>query len=173
MDSDDYRFKTLVPQKYHQFLRPKAGTNPVQPNMVHLGRAWHKQGPSTRSIWYNGGPMLIEVRVRGPQTIYKDKMYGVWIGACPAQPGDSMVLDNRARARCGSKPPSPQSSDYDLHGATYQLISTKALQVRRAHGHLDPKKAHTLKGLSRQDWQRIGRLRSPSMRYYAPLSRSG
>ena len=79
-------------------------------------------------------------------------MYGVWIAACLAQPGDSIVLDNRAAARCVSKPPSPQSSDYDLHDAAYQLICTKALQVRWARGHRDPKKAHSL-----QDYQdRIG-----------------
>ena len=42
-------------------------------------------------------------------------MYGVWIVACQAQPADSIVLDNRAVARCVSKPPSPQLSDYDLH----------------------------------------------------------
>ena len=73
-------------------------------------------------------------------------MYGVWIAACLAQPGDSIVLDNWAAARCVSKPPSPQSSDYDLHEAAYQLISTKALQVRWARGHRDPKKVHSLQG---------------------------
>ena len=46
-------------------------------------------------------------------------MYGVWIVACLAPPGDSIVLDSRAAARCVSKPPSPHSSDYDLHDAAY------------------------------------------------------
>ena len=55
------------------------------------------------------------------------EMYGVWIAACLAQPGDSIVLDNRAEALCASKPPGPQSSDYDLHDTMYQLISTKSL----------------------------------------------
>ena len=58
------------------------------------------------------------------------------------------MLDNRAAARCVSKTPSPQSSDYDLHNAAYQLISTKSLQVRWACRHRDPKKA-----LSLQDYQ--------------------
>ena len=92
--------------------------------------------------------MHIQARVPGPQTIYGAEMYGVWIAACPAQPGDSIVLDNGAAAQCVSKPPSPQSSDYDLHDAAYQLISTKALQVRWARGHRDPKKEHNL-----QDYQ--------------------
>ena len=62
------------------------------------------------------------------------------------------MLDNRAAARCISKPPTPQSSDYDLHGVAYRLISTKSLQVRWAHGHRDSKRAH-----SQQDHQdRIG-----------------
>ena len=74
--------------------------------------------------------MRIQARVLGPQTIFRAEMYGVWIAACLAQPGDSIVLDNRAAARCVSKPPSPPSSDYDLHDAAYQRISTKALQVR-------------------------------------------
>ena len=43
-DSDDCRFESLVPHKYLQSLRPKAGTSPVQPNVVHLGCAWHRQG---------------------------------------------------------------------------------------------------------------------------------
>ena len=54
-------------------------------------------------------------------------MYSEWIAACLAQPGDSIVLDNWAAARCVSKPPTPQSFDYDLHDAAYQLISTKSL----------------------------------------------
>ena len=71
---------------------------------------------------------------------------------CLDRQGDSIVLDNRAAARCVSKPPSPQSSDHDLHDTAYRLISTKALQVRWARGNRDPKKAHSL-----QDYQdRIG-----------------
>ena len=130
----------------------------MQPNVEQSGRAWHQQGQPTGSTWYSdgslfegragtavvNGPMRIQARVPGPQTIYRAEMYGVWIAVCLAQPGDSIVLDNRAAAQCVSKPPSPQSSDYDLHDAAYQLISTKALQVCWARGHRDPKKAQSL-----------------------------
>ena len=79
-------------------------------------------------------------------------MYGVWNAACMAQPGDSIVMDHQAAARCVSKPPSPQSYDYNLHATAYQLIWTKSFQVCWARGHWDPKKAH-----SRHDyWDRIG-----------------
>ena len=83
------------------------------------------------------------------------------------------MLDNRAAVRCVSKPPSPQSSDYGLHDAAYQLISAKSLQVRWARGHRDPKKAHSL-----QDYQdRIGNeladcaARASGTVYYLPLPR--
>ena len=76
--------------------------------------------------------------------IYRAEMYSVWITACVAKLGDSIVLDNRAAARCVSKPPSPQPFDYVLHDVAYQLISAKSLQVRRARGHRDPRKAHSL-----------------------------
>ena len=92
--------------------------------------------------------MRIQARVPGPETIYGAEMYGVWIAACLAQPADSIVLDNRAAARCVSKLPSPQPPDCELHNATYQVISTKALKVRWARMHRDPKKAHSL-----QDYQ--------------------
>ena len=79
-------------------------------------------------------------------------MYGVWIVACLAQPGDSIVLDKKAAARCVSKPPNSQWINYDLHDASYQFISTKSLQVRWACRHRHPKKSHSL-----QDYQhRIG-----------------
>ena len=112
----------------------------------------------SQSGWYSDGSLLEgragtgvvngPMRIPGPQTMYGVEMYGIWIAACLAQPGDSIVLDNRAAARCVSKPPNPQSSDYDLHDTAYQLISTKSLQVRWARGHRDPKKAHSL-----QDYQ--------------------
>ena len=79
-DSDDSRFESLVPHKYLQPLRPKASTSPVEPNVVHSGRAWHQQGQPTRSIWYSdggllearagtgvaNGPMRMQARVPGP-----------------------------------------------------------------------------------------------------------
>ena len=141
-------------------MRPKSGTIPLQPDVVQSGCAWHQQGQSIGSTWYNDGsllegragtrvvnrPMRIQTIAPGPQTICTAKMYGLRIPACPAQALDSIVLDNWATARCVSKPPSPQSSDYDLYDAAYRLISIKALQVRWARGHRDPKKAHSLQG---------------------------
>ena len=90
--------------------------------------------------------MRIQASVPGPQTNYRDEMYGVWIVARLAPPGDSIVLDNRAAAPCICIPPSPQSSDYGLHDAACRLISTKSLQVLSARGHRDPKKVHSLQG---------------------------
>ena len=100
-DSDDCRFESLVPHQYLQSLRPKSSTSPVQPNVEQSGRAWHQQGQPTGSTWYSdgtllggragtgvvNGPMRIQARVPGPQTIYRAEMYGVWIAACLAQPG--------------------------------------------------------------------------------------
>ena len=54
------------------------------------------------------------------------------------------MLDNRAAARCVTKPPSPRSPNYNLHEAAYQLVSSKSLHVRWARGHLDSRKAHSL-----------------------------
>ena len=77
-----------------------------------MGTCLHQQGQPTGSTWYSGGgllegragrgvvngPMRIEARVPGPQTIDRAEMYGVWIAACLAQQGDSIVLDNWAAA---------------------------------------------------------------------------
>ena len=40
--------------------------------------------------------------------------------------------------------PHLQLSDYDLHQASYSLVTAKQLAVRWARGHCDPKKAHSL-----------------------------
>ena len=42
-DSNSCGSNWLVPHKYLQSLRPKAGT-PVQPKVAHLGYAWHEHG---------------------------------------------------------------------------------------------------------------------------------
>ena len=88
-DSDDCRFESLVPHQYLQSLRPRAGTSPVQPNIVRSGYEWHQQGQPTESTWYSDGGLLearagtgvvngtmrIQARVPGPQTIYRAEMY--------------------------------------------------------------------------------------------------
>ena len=113
-----------------------SGSSPVQPNVEQSGRALHQQGQPTGSTWYSdgsllegragtglvNGPMRIQARVPGPRTIYRAEMYGVWVAACLAQPGESIVLHNRAAARCVSRPPSPQSFDYDLHDAASAYV---------------------------------------------------
>ena len=110
----------LVRHKYLRFLRSKAGSSSMQHNVVHSRRAWDQQGLPIGSIWYSDGsllearagigvvdsPMRMQVRVPGPHTIYE--LYGVWIAACLAKPWHSIVLDNRAKDRCVSKPPGPQ-----------------------------------------------------------------
>ena len=145
--------------KYLRFLRPKAGSSSMQHNVVHSRRAWDQQGLPIGSIWYSDGsllearasigvvdsPMRMQVRVPSPHTIYGAELYGIWIAACLAKPWHSIVLDNRAKDRCVSKPPSPQSSVYDLHDRAYHLITTKSLQVRRARGHKGPQKEHSLR----------------------------
>ena len=92
--------------------------------------------------------MRIKARIPRPQTIYRAEMYGIWIAATLAQPGDTIVLDNRAVTKAVIHPPHLQSSDYDLHLASYTLVSAKQLTIRWARGHRDPKKAHNL-----QDYQ--------------------
>ena len=74
-------------------------------------------------------------------------MYGVWIAATLAQPGDTIVLGNRAVTKAVIHPPH-QSSDYDLHRASYSLVTAKHITIRWARAHRDPKKAHNL-----QDYQ--------------------
>ena len=159
-DSDDCRFESLVPHKYLQTLRPKAGTIPLEPNVVHSGYAWHQHGQPAESVWCSdrsllevragtgvvNGPMRIQARVLGPQTIHKAEIFGVWIAACLAKLRDSIVLDNRAAAWCIFEPPSLRSFASELHDAAYQLILAKPLQVHWARGHRDPKKTHSLHG---------------------------
>ena len=79
-------------------------------------------------------------------------MYGVWISATLARPGDTIVLDNKAVTKVVTHEPHLEASDYDLHHASYSPITAKQLTVGWARGHRDPKKAHNL-----QDYQdRIG-----------------
>ena len=118
-DSDDCRFESLVPHQYLQSLRPKSGTSPVQPNVEQSGHAWHQQGQPTGSTWYSdgsllegragtgvvNGPMRIQARVPGPQTIYRAEMYGIWIAACLAQPGDSIGLTTGLRLDASPRHP--------------------------------------------------------------------
>ena len=40
--------------------------------------------------------MRIKSRTPRPKTIYGAEMYGVWIAATLARPGDTIVLDNKA-----------------------------------------------------------------------------
>ena len=63
-------------------------------------------------------------------------MYGVWIAATLARPGDTIVLDNKAVTKAVTHEPHLQSSDY------YSPIAVKQLTVRWARGHRAPKKAH-------------------------------
>ena len=92
--------------------------------------------------------MRIKARTPRPQTIYRAEMYGVWIAATLAQLGDTIVLVNRAVTKAVAHAPHLQSSDYDLHQASYSLVTAKQLTIRWARGHRDPKKAHNL-----QDYQ--------------------
>ena len=165
-----------MPHKYLRSLHPKAGIVLCNPTWCTQGMHGTNKGNPlgqfrtvtevcTEARAGTGvvtGPMHIQARVPDPQTIDRGVMYGACIVACLAQPGDSIIPDNRAAARCVSKPLSPQSSNYDLHDAAYQLISTKSLQVRWARGHRNPKEVHRL-----QDYQgRIGN----KLADYSPVS---
>ena len=110
-----------MPQKYFESRRPKAGTSPVQPTMVHSWYAWHQHGQPTDSVWYSDGsllevqagkgvvhgPMRIPARVPGPLTMFRAETCGVCVVAYLAKLGDSIVLDNRVAARFVSKLPTP------------------------------------------------------------------
>ena len=87
---------------------------------------------STRVI---NGKMRIKARTLGPQTINKAKMYGMWIAATLALLGDTIVLDNRAVTKAVVQTSNLQSSDYDLHQASFSLVATEQLTVRWARGH--------------------------------------
>ena len=122
------------------------------------GHGWHQTGSPSETTSYNDGSLLqaragtrvvnatmrIKVRTCGPQTIYRVAMSGVWVTATMAQPCDTSLLDNRAVTKAVVHTPHLQSSDYDLHQASYSLVTAKQLTVRWARGHRDPKKAHNL-----------------------------
>ena len=161
-DSDDARYDSLVHQRYLHSLQPRAGTSPLEQNTFRDSHEWHQTGSPSDTTWYTDGSLLqaragtgvvnakmrIKARTRGPQTIYRAELYRVWIAATSAQPGDTNVLDNRAVTKAIVHSPHLQSSHYDLHQASYSLVTAKQLTVRWARGHRDPKKAHNL-----QDYQ--------------------
>ena len=161
-DSDNAHYDSFVPQRNLHFLQLEAGTSPVGGNTFQDGHKWHETGSPSDTTWYTDGSLLkeragtgvvngklrIKARTPGLQTIYRAEMYGVWIVATLAQPGDTVVLDSRAVTKAVIYPPHLQSSDYDLHQASYTLFSAKQLTIRLARGHKDPKKAHNL-----QDYQ--------------------
>ena len=143
-------------------IQPKAGTSSLEANTFHDGHEWHHTGSPSEITWYTAGSLLqaragtrvvngkmrIKARAPGPQTIYRAGIYGVWIAATLAQPGDTIVVDNKGVTKAVIHTPHLQTSDYDLHHASYSLVIAKQLTVPWARGHRDPRKAHNL-----QDYQ--------------------
>ena len=151
-DSDDACYDSLVPPRYSHSLQPNAGTSSLEANTFRNGQRVAPDRLPKRDTWYTdgsplqarastgvvNGKMRIKARTRGPQTIHRAEMYGVWIAATLAQPGDTIVLDNRVVTKAVVHTPHLESSGYDLHQASYLLVTAKQLTVRWAKGHRDP-----------------------------------
>ena len=135
-------------------LQPKACTSQLHANTFRDGHEWHQAGSPSDTTWYTDGSLLqeragtglvngkmrIKARTPGPQTIYRAEMCGMWIAATLAQPGDTIVLDNKVVTKANIHPAYLQSSNYDLHHPSYSRVTTKQFTMRRARGHRDPKK---------------------------------
>ena len=152
------RLSRMCPATTSNPCVPRRVPVPCNPTLRNQYVPGASKGEASGSTWYSdgsllearagtgvaNGPMGFLAIAPGPHMIYRAEMYGVWITELLAQPGDSVVPDYQAAARCVSKPPTPQWSNYDLHGAAYQPISTKLLQVRWSRGHKAPQKVHSL-----------------------------
>ena len=90
------------------------------------------------------GPLHLIGRVRGPQTLYRAELMGMYVASCLAQGGDEVVLDNQAATDCATAAPHRQVCDVDVRQPLAEELHDKSLMPRWVPRHREERQARTI-----------------------------